>query len=134
MQKITSSIELKEAIRLLEEEQAIKGQLLKEQVFITYESLKPVNLLKSTLKDLSSSPYLIENIVGSAVGLASGYVSKKIVVGASAGILRKLFGSILQFGVTNLVAQHPDAIKSAGRYIIQHIFRKKDKESEGRDN
>jgi hypothetical protein len=133
MQKITSSIELKNAIELLEEEQAIKGQLLKEQVFITYESLKPINLITSTLKDLSSSPYLIENIVGSAVGLATGYVSKKIVVGASAGILRKLFGSILQFGVTNLVAQHPDAIKSAGRYIIQNIFRKKDKDSEGRD-
>ena len=30
MQKITSSTELKNAIQLLEEEQAIKGQLLKE--------------------------------------------------------------------------------------------------------
>ena len=133
MQKITSSTELKHAIHLLEEDQAIKGQLLKEQVFITYESLKPVNLLKTTLKDLSTSPYLIENIVGSAVGLATGYVSKKIVVGASANIFRKLFGSILQFGVTNLVAQHPDAIKSAGQYIVQHIFRKKEKDTESRD-
>jgi hypothetical protein len=133
MPKIISSTELKHAIQLLEEEQAIKEQLLREQVFLTYESLKPINLLKSTLKEISSSPYLIENVVGSAVGLATGYVSKKIVVGASAGILRKLFGSILQFGVTNLVAQYPDAIKSAGRYIIQHIFHKKDKESESRD-
>ncbi len=133
MQNITSSTELKNAIQLLEEEQAIKGQLLKEQVFITYESLKPVNLLKSTLKDLSSSPYLIENIVGSAVGIATGYVSKKIVVGASANIFRKLFGTILQFGITNLVAQHPDAIKSFGQYIVQHIFRKKEKDSESRE-
>jgi hypothetical protein len=129
MQKITSSTELKNAIQFLEEEQAIKGRLLKEQVFITYESLKPVNLLKSTLKDLSSSPYLIENIVGSAVGLASGYVSKKIVVGASANIFRKMIGSILQFGVTNLVAQRPDAIKSLGQYFIRQIFHKKEKDS-----
>ncbi len=133
MQNITSSNELKNAIQLLEEDQAVKGQLLKEQIFVTYESLKPANLIKSTLKDLSSSPYLIENIVGSAVGIATGYVSKKIVVGASAGIIRKLFGSILQFGITNLVAQHPDAIKSVSHYIIQQIFHKKEKDSESRD-
>jgi len=133
MQNITSSVALKNAIQSLEEEQAVKGKLLKEQVLITYESLKPANLIKSTLKDLSSSPYLIENIVGSTVGIATGYVSRKIVVGASSGIIRKLFGTILQFGITNLVARHPDAIKSVGNYIIQQIFRKKEKDAESRE-
>jgi hypothetical protein len=129
MQNITTATALKNAIQLLEEEQAIKGQLLKEQVFITYDSLKPANLIKSTLKDLSSSPYLIENIVGSAVGLATGYVSNKIVVGASANIFRKVFGTILQVGITNLVAQHPDAFKTFGQYLARHIFRRKEKDS-----
>jgi hypothetical protein len=130
MQNITSSKELRNAIQLMEEEQTIKGQLLKEQVFTTYESLKPINLIKNTLKDLSSSPYLIENIAGSVVGIATGYVSKKIVVGASANIFRKLFGTILQFGITNLVAQRSDAIKSVGQYIVQQVFRKSEKNSE----
>ena len=130
MQNITSSKALRNAIQLMEEEQAIKGQLLKEQVFTTYESLKPINLIKNTLKDLSSSPYLIENIAGSVVGIATGYVSKKIVVGASANIFRKLFGTILQFGITNLVAQRSDAIKSVGQYIVQQVFRKSEKNSE----
>jgi hypothetical protein len=129
MQNITTVAELKNAIRILEDEQSVKEQLLKEQFYITYESLKPLNLLKATLKDLSSSPYMIENIVGSAVGLATGYVSKKIVVGSSANIIRKLIGSVLQFGITNLVAQHPDAIKSISQYIIQHIFTKKKKKA-----
>jgi hypothetical protein len=131
MQKITSGKELKSAIKLMEAEQAIKGQLFKEQVFTTYESLKPINLIKSTLEDLSSSPYLIENIAGSVVGIATGYVSKKIVVGTSANIFRKLFGTILQFGITNLVAQRSDAIKSVGQYIVQQVFRKSEKNSEG---
>jgi len=131
MQKITSGKELKSAIQLMEAEQAIKGQLFKEQVFTTYESLKPINLIKSTLKDLSSSPYMIENIAGSVVGIATGYVSKKIVVGASANIFRKLFGTILQFGITNLVAQRSDAMKSVGHYIVQQVFRKSEKNSEG---
>ncbi len=57
----------------------IKGQLLKEQFFITYESLRPGNLLRSTLKDIASSPYLIDNILGAAMGLVSGFISRKII-------------------------------------------------------
>jgi len=130
MQKITPTDELKNAIQLLEVEQAAKWQVLKEQFHLSYESLKPVNLFKSTLNEVASSPYLIDNIIGNAVGLATGYLSKKIVIGASGNIFRKLFGFILQFGVTNFVAQHPDAIKSIGQFILQHIFRRKEMNSE----
>jgi len=129
MQNITSTAGLKNAIQLLEAEQAIKGQLLKEQFFLTLESIKPVNLLKGTLKDITSSPFLIDNILGVAVGLATGYLTKKIVISASGSILRKLIGSVLQFGVTNVVAQHPDAIKSVGQSIFQHFLRKKEMNS-----
>ncbi len=129
MENITSIAELKNAIQLLEMEQVINRQLLKDQFFLTYESLKPVNILKNTFKDISSSPYLIENIIGGALGLGTGYLSKKIIVGASGNIIRKIFGSVLQFGVTNLVAQHPDAIKSIGQFIFQHIIYRKDRKS-----
>jgi hypothetical protein len=127
MQNITSTIELKNAIQLLSAEHAIKGQLLKEQFFITYQSLKPVNLLKSTLLEVTSSPYLIDNILGAVLGLASGYLSKKIVVAGSGNIFRKLLGSLLQVGVANFVSQHPEGIKSVGQYIFQHIFNKKER-------
>jgi hypothetical protein len=125
MQNITSAAELKDAIQLLEAEQGIKGQLLKEQLYITYESLKPVNLLRHTLKEISSSPYLVDNISGTAMGLLSGFLSKKIFVGTSGNLIRKLIGSILQFGVTNAVAHNSDVIKSVGQALLQHFFRKK---------
>jgi len=125
MQNITSSAGLKDAIVLLEVEQGIKGQLLKEQLYITYESLKPVNLLRNKLKEISSSPYLIDNISGTAMGLLSGFLSKKIFVATSGNLIRKLIGSILQFGVTNVVAQNSEVIKSAGQILLQHFFRRK---------
>jgi hypothetical protein len=125
MQNITSSAGLKDAIKLLEAEQEIKAQLLKEQLYLTYESLKPVNLLRHTLKEISSSPYLIDNISGTAMGLLSGFLSRKIFVGTSGNLIRKLVGSILQFGVTNVVAQNSDVIKSIGQALLQHYFRKK---------
>lgn len=124
MENISSTADIKKAIQLLEEEQAVKGQLLKEQFYITYESLKPVNLLKNTIDEISSSPYLIDNILGAVTGVASGYLSKKVVVGASGNIFRKLLGAFIQFGVTNLVASHPDEIKFFSQLIFQRIFHK----------
>lgn len=127
MQHITSSAALKNAIQLLEVEQAIKEQLLRDQFHLTYESLKPVNLLKNAFKNITSSPDLLDNILGTVTGLATGYLTKKIVVSGSGNVFRKLIGSVLQFGVTKLVAQHPDAIRSFGQFIIQHIFSKKER-------
>jgi hypothetical protein len=124
MENITTAVELKLAIRLLEEEQALKGELLKKQFFITYESLKPVSLLKSTLKDVASSPWLIENIIGTTLGITTGYFSKKLVVGASGNIVRKLLGSVLQFGITNIIAQNRESISSFGQSVFKRIFRK----------
>jgi len=131
MQNITSVTGLKNAIQILEAEQADRGQLLKEQFRITYESLKPANLFRSSIHDITTSPYLIENIVGTALGLATGYLSKKIVIGASTGVFRKLLGSVIQFGITNLVTRHPGTIKSVGQFIFQHIFRKKEPKLSG---
>jgi hypothetical protein len=132
MQNITSTADLKDAIQLLEVDQEIKGQLLREQLYITYESLKPLNLLKHTLKEISSSPYLIDNISGSAMGLVSGFLSKKIFVGASGNLIRKLIGSVLQFGITNIVAQNSDVIRSIGQALFHHFIRKKELNSERR--
>jgi hypothetical protein len=129
MASINHILLLKNKIQLLEAEQAIMGQDLKEQFYIVYESLKPLNLLLRTLKDVSSSPNLIDNVLGTTIGLASGYLSKKIFIGSSGNLIRKLIGSALQIGVTDAVRQHPDSIKSLGQFILRHLFRKKETNS-----
>ena len=48
MQNRSSTAVLNDTIQLLEVEQEIELGLLKEKFQLTYESLKPVNLLKST--------------------------------------------------------------------------------------
>jgi len=129
MENITTSIELKNAIQRLKVEQTIEEQLLKEQFYYTYESLKPINLLRSTIYDITTSPHLIDSILGTATGLATGYLSRKIMmIGASGNLFRKLLGSVMQLGVTNVVSQNPDKIKSIGQYIFQHILHKKKNE------
>ena len=133
MHNVTSLDELKNAIQLLEAEQAIKRQLLKEQLIITYDSLKPINILRRTLKEITSSQDLRDNILGTASGIASGYLSKKIFIGTSGNIFRKLIGSILQLGVSSVVSNHPDFIKTLGHTILQYLLRIKETSSKNRD-
>lgn len=129
MSYINHTLLLKTQIQLLEAEQSVKGQILKDQFYVVYESLKPLNILLRTLKDISSSPNLIDNVLSTTIGLASGYLSKKIFIGTSGNLIRKLIGSALQYGVTDVVRQHPDTIKSLGQFILQHLFRKKEANS-----
>lgn len=126
MQNITTCAGLKSAILLLEAKQINSKQLLKEQFRLTSERLKPINLIKNSLKDIASSPYLIENIFVTTIGLSSLYFSKKIAAGKSGNRYRKLIGSALQYGVTSVMAQHPEVIKSFGQFIIRHILSKKE--------
>ena len=130
MQNITSVAELKNAIQILEVEQNLKGKILKEQFYLVYENFKPVNLLTGTLKDIVKSPYLIDNILGTVMGLATGYLSKKIFIGASGNKIKKIIGSILQFGITNVITQNSDSINTFGRSLFQHFLRKKEMNTE----
>lgn len=134
MQDITSVAGLKNAIQFKEVEQVVKGQQLKEQLYFTVESLKPVNLIKGKIKDLATSPKIYENVLGVAVGLATGYLSKKMVIGFSGGIIRKIIGGVLQLGVTGLVAQNPGPVKLLGHYIFQHVFKRKQLKQKHNDN
>lgn len=133
MEKIRTTTHLKDAILKLEVKQQIDLEEMKEKVHITLESLKPVNLVKNTLKELSSSPYLVENLLTTSMALASGYFAKKVTVGSSESPFRKIMGTLLQFGVTNIVAKHAEEIKLVGQYIIQQFSKKEPLDSEEKD-
>lgn len=125
MENITTTAGLKNAILLLEYKQVENGQHLEEDFYTVVEILKPANLIRTTLSNITTSPGLVNALLGGALGIATGYLSKKIVVGASGSILKKLLGTVLQFGVTTVVAQHPETVRSISQFILKHILRKK---------
>jgi hypothetical protein len=129
MQTTDATEELKNAIRLVEIRQSMNRQLLKEQLLFTYDTLKPANLIRSTLKEVTSSPFLIGNLTGSVIGLTTGYLSKKIVIGSSVSVLRKLMGYILQYGVTNIISKNAEVIESYGKSFLKRLFSKRKTES-----
>lgn len=127
MENITTANDLKATILVLEIEQGLLSAELKNHFFLAYDSLKPVNMLKNALHEINTSPFLFDNIVSALTGFASGYISKKLVVGSSHNMFRKLIGLVLQFGVTNLVANNPETLKSIGRTLFQSLFVSKEK-------
>ncbi|MDZ4664059.1 MAG: hypothetical protein SGJ15_04220 [Bacteroidota bacterium] len=134
MIKITSVTELKESIYLLEIKQAHEALLLKEQFKQTVENLRPINLIKDKLSDIISSPNLKHDVINGVLGLAAGYLSKKIVVGSTHNPLKKLLGAVLQMGVTSLVSKNADGIKSNVASILSSVFNKQHSTSNERDS
>jgi hypothetical protein len=127
MKKLTASDKLKMEIEFLKAEQADKLQKLKENFNTAYEHLRPVNLVKNTLKEIITSPNLVNNIIGTTLGLTTGFFLKRLVMGASVSKFSKLLGTILQFGITNVVAKNTNAIQAFGSNIFQQIFHKKER-------
>lgn len=130
MENITTSAGLKNAIQSLQYRQIENGQRLEEDFFVVVERLKPANLIKNAMGNIVGTPNLVDNIVGGALGLVSGYLTKKLAIGGSGNIIKKLLGTVLQFGVTSIVAKHPHTITAIGQFLLKKIVRKKEYKTE----
>ena len=132
MKNITTLDELKEAIHALELEQQLEGIRLREEFKSSYESIKPVNLIKKSIGEWSSSPGLINNLVGTGLGLTAGILGKKVAIGSSNSTVKQLLGTLLEVGISTAVFKNSDAIKSvalslAKAYLDKRRARKKAK-------
>jgi len=130
MQNIITENDLRVAILQLESRQADEGKVLKAQFLVAVESIKPINLIRSTLMEAAESTDLQDNMINSSIGLSAGYLSKVLFQGFSNSPLKKLLGTALMFGIKNLVAQNPEVVKSLGRglfKIVRNILNDHDK-------
>ncbi len=116
MQKITTVLELKAAIAVLELKQETEGELLKDQFKLTYENLKPINLIKNTFHDLLSSKEIKQDLLSETISMVIGFASKKIVFGNSHNPIKQFVGALLQTGVANLASKNSEGIKG---YIMR---------------
>ena len=112
MKKKPEKDELTEAIRLLKNKQAGELQVLRDQFKLTYESIKPINLIKNTLHQVATSSEIRNNLLNNAVGLATGFVAKKLLLGKTHNPVKKILGTIFQFAVANMVANRSEQLHS----------------------
>jgi len=121
MGQIKTTADLQKAIAALEQKQAAAWPLLEEQFLKTAESLKLVNVLKSTFKEFIAAPEVKTGVVNSVVGLATGFVAKKAIVGNTHNPLKKLLGFILEMTVAGGVSRNAEMIKTVGGILINKV-------------
>lgn len=121
LEMIANTTDLSTAIKRLERKKNILEEGLKDHFHILLEDLKPKNILKHTLDEVQESTQLKHNLLKVAVGLGAGYFSRKMIVGKSAGLVKKALGTALQYGITNFVAKKDD---SENEYSPNHPKKK----------
>ena len=124
MQKTNSDTSMKDAIQEIKHKQAEEVKLLKEQFHLVYESIQPINIIKKTFKEAAGSEELKENILNTSLGLLVGYLSKALFEDVKISPLKKLLGTAILFGMTQIVAKNPETVKSIGKRFLQIILKK----------
>lgn len=121
METINSSAALKAALHALETQRDVEKLAMKADFQLAYESVRPINLIRNTFREVEESQDLSSHIVSIAAGLTSGYLSKTLFVGVSHNPFKKMLGTVLMYGVANVIASHPDTVKSVGGSLLNLI-------------
>lgn len=101
--QITPSVSLQNRILQLEQLQKTQVQELKNSAGLLLHSLSPVQLLKSTFKEVSATPNLKTAVLNTAMGIGAGFIGRKLYTGRSHSIISKIAGPAIQFFITNFV-------------------------------
>ena len=109
MKKRDEKAALQETITLLEQKQAKELTLLRDQFYVTYESIKPVSIFKKAVHDIIGSSEIKNDILSNVIGLATGFISKKIIVGSSSNHFKKILGTVLEYVVSNFVTRKAES-------------------------
>lgn len=124
MKKRNETDSLNELIALYEQKQDYELKALKEQFHAAYESVKPINMIKSLFHEVTTSSELKNDLASNAIGLGAGFLSKKLFGDYSNHPVKRVIGTATQFAIANLVAKHSDSILTIGGNLIRHFFDK----------
>lgn len=122
MEKITDCTSLTSRIAFLESKRETEKQAIADEFHNLLDSLKPVNLLKKLFHSVKESPDLKSDIMHGIVGMGTGFLTNKLLLGKMHGPMKKILGTLLQFGITKAAVQYPETIKTKGLSILSNLL------------
>ena len=125
MQKSTAEANLKMAIQELEYKQTREWSLLRSEFLATSENLQPLNIIKNSFREVTTAAGFKNDLIGTAMGLAAGYLSKGLISGGSNNPVKKVVGLLTQLEVSTLITKNAQTIKSVASNIVKLFTRKK---------
>lgn len=106
MQTQSPSEKLEHLIGAISFQQKQELVALKSQFEITYDSFKPVNILKNSLLEIKDSPDIKKNIGSTILGISGGFIMNKLVSITSKNPVMKVVGTVLQYVVGNYISNY----------------------------
>jgi hypothetical protein len=126
MIQISNHQALQERLIVLEKSQIDEGRALMEEVCGLMESLEPGQLLLNTLKGFASSTDVKNEILGISMGMGTGYIAKKFVVGDSSNPFKLMLGNLVGVLVSKEVTGNSEKIQSVLTALVKKfVFGKK---------
>lgn len=119
---IIDQLTLSQAIAVLEIRQQEEKILIKTEATEFVDSLKPINILRSVVKSVRDSPETKEDIIHGVVGLGTGFLANKVLLGSLHGPLKKIVGFVMQAAITNATVKYPEVIKNKGIDIFKNFL------------
>ena len=121
---INNTATLQKAIDELQIECNEKQRLLHQQFNEVVESFKPFNLLKSTVKDIADTPGIAKTAIETSLAIGAGVLTKKLIVGNSSNMFKKILGGIVEFTVANGISNNAAAIADKGIEVLKRLSSK----------
>lgn len=128
MQNINSLEDLKGAIHELESKQIVEHQLMKAEFNSAYESLDPINLIKTTIGEIGDSEELNKYIINASVDFTAKYLSKKIFEETEHYPFAKLLSNLLVYNTANAIKNNPEILNSIASSLFD-VLKNKQKHS-----
>jgi hypothetical protein len=121
--QINNTHDLMQAIAELEHRAAFQKKDIQETFAAVSENLKPMNIIKSGVRSVFSGEHK-EDLVNALLGLGTGFLSRKLILGRTSGIVGKTVGKAIQWGMAGLVSKNAEKIKEKAGELIDKIFKK----------
>jgi hypothetical protein len=123
IRKVKNTDDLALAIAELELKAAVQKKDLQESFIAVSENLRPVNLIKNGVRSVFSGEHK-EELVNVLIGLGTGILSRKLILGRTSGFVGKTVGKAIQWGMAGLVSKNAEKIKEKAGELIDKIFHK----------
>lgn len=120
---VKNSDNLAEVIAELELKASAQKREVHEAWLEVSENLSTGNLLKTGARFLFSSKNK-EELVNILIGLGTGFLSRKLLIGKSRSFLGKTLGKAVQYGMAGVVSQNAEKIKEKAGEWIDWIFKR----------
>ncbi len=105
---------LEAAIASLEKKSEIQKNIIANNFSSLQENLKPVNLIKKHK----------EIILIGVLGLGTGYLIRKLLIKQSTGLMAKMTGSLIQWGIAALLSKNSDKIRSNVGPVARRVLKR----------